>query len=189
MGVAIMGTGVATGEDRAEIAATAAINSPLLENASVDGARGVIINVTGGPDLTLAEVDAASKIVQGASHEDANIIFGAVEDPRMTGEVKITVIATGFNEARTAASPATQAATTTPVDLSTYTTDVRELEEPIAANGGRVVISRRPPVDLGLSGVSSGQLSDDAPGGAAEDGDDEAASPLDIPAFLRRREG
>ena len=104
MGMAIMGTGIATGEDRAKLAATAAISSPLLEDASVQGARGVIINVTGGPDLTLAEVSEASDIIYSAAHEDANIIFGAVVDPTMEGQVKITVIATGFDHNRAASS-------------------------------------------------------------------------------------
>ena len=76
---------------------TRPISSPLLEDASVKGARGVIINVTGGPDLSLIEVSEASAIIQEAAHEDANIIFGAVVDPQMEGKVKITVIATGFD--------------------------------------------------------------------------------------------
>src|SRR5215218_5162382 len=96
MGLAMMGTGVAEGEDRAIEAARRAISSPLLEGASVNGARGVIINVTGGPDLSLVEVSEASCIVQEAADEDANIIFGAVVDPALKGKVKITVIATGF---------------------------------------------------------------------------------------------
>ena len=96
MGLAMMGTGVADGENRAIEAAKRAISSPLLEGASVNGARGVIINVTGGPDLSLCEVSDASTIVQEAADEDANIIFGAVVDPALTGKVKITVIATGF---------------------------------------------------------------------------------------------
>ena len=96
MGFAIMGTGTAEGETRAMTAANAAISSPLLEDASVRGARGVIINVTGGSDLSLIEVSEASAIIQEAAHEDANIIFGAVVDPEMKGKVKITVIATGF---------------------------------------------------------------------------------------------
>src|SRR6187402_3078139 len=114
MGMAIMGTGIATGEGRAMVAANAAISSPLLEDASVQGARGVIINVTGGHDLTLAEVSEASDIVYNAAHEDANIIFGAVVDPSMEGQVKITVIATGFDINRAAASPAAQATKVTP---------------------------------------------------------------------------
>ena len=95
MGFAIMGTGLAEGEERAMDAANLAISSPFLEDASVSGARGVIINVTGGPDLSLVEVSEASAIIQEAAHEEANIIFGAVVDPKMAGKVKITVIATG----------------------------------------------------------------------------------------------
>src|SRR4029450_1192890 len=97
MGLAIMGTGMSEGDDRAMKAANAAISSPLLEDASVKGARGVIINVTGGQDLSLVEVSEASAIIQEAAHDEANIIFGAVVDPRMEGRVKITVIATGFD--------------------------------------------------------------------------------------------
>src|SRR5438067_9609662 len=96
MGLAVMGTGVAEGPDRPIEAARRAISSPLLEGTSVNGSRGVIINVTGGPDLSLVEVSEASLIVQEAAHEDANIIFGAVIDPSLNGKVKITVIATGF---------------------------------------------------------------------------------------------
>src|SRR3954464_6590238 len=96
MGLAMMGTGIAEGQDRAVEAARRAISSPLLEDASVKGSRGVIINVTGGPDLSLVEVSEASSIVQEAADEDANIIFGAVVDPALKGKVKITVIATGF---------------------------------------------------------------------------------------------
>jgi cell division protein FtsZ len=99
MGVAMMGTGMAEGDGRAMAAAREAVSSPLLEDSSVNGARGVIINVTGGPDLSLMEVGEASSIIQEAAHEDANIIFGAVVDPNLTGKVKITVIATGFDRA------------------------------------------------------------------------------------------
>src|SRR5687768_7261372 len=81
MGVAMMGTGIAEGENRAMLAAQRAISSPLLEDGSVTGARGVIINVTGGPDMSLMEVNEASCVIQEAAHEDANIIFGAVVDP------------------------------------------------------------------------------------------------------------
>ena len=98
MGVAMMGTGVAEGHGRAMQAAQKAVSSPLLEDGSVNGARGVIINVTGGPDLSLVEVSEASSIVQEAADEDANIIFGAVVDPALKGKVKITVIATGFEK-------------------------------------------------------------------------------------------
>ena len=97
MGVAMMGTGTSEGDGRAMQAAQRAVSSPLLEDSSVHGARGVIINVTGGPDLSLVEVNEASCVIQEAAHEDANIIFGAVVDPQLAGKVKITVIATGFD--------------------------------------------------------------------------------------------
>ena len=102
-GMAIMGTGRASGENRAVEAATAAISSPLLENISIDGATGIILNVTGGPELSLAEVNEASTLITEAAHEDAEIIFGAVIDETMGEEVRVTVIATGFG-----ADPAVQ---------------------------------------------------------------------------------
>jgi cell division protein FtsZ len=97
MGVALMGTGIARGDERAEEAARMAISSPLLEDLSIDGAHGVLINITGGPDLTLYEVNEASTLIQEAAHEDANIIFGAVIDESIPeGEIRVTVIATGL---------------------------------------------------------------------------------------------
>jgi cell division protein FtsZ len=101
MGFAVMGTATAKGERRALQAAQAAIASPLLEAGAIDGARGILINVTGSSSLRLAEVNEASTIIQSAAHEDANIIFGAVLDEKMKEEVKITVIATGFRSDRT----------------------------------------------------------------------------------------
>ncbi|HXE91256.1 MAG TPA: cell division protein FtsZ [Terriglobales bacterium] len=96
MGHAVMGTATAKGERRALEAAQKAIASPLLEEGAIDGARGILINITGSSTLRLAEVNEASTIIQTAAHEDANIIFGAVQDEQMKDEVKITVIATGF---------------------------------------------------------------------------------------------
>jgi len=118
MGLAIMGTGVGHGTNRAVDAAKLAISSPLLEDASVDGARGVVVNVTGGTDLTMIEVSEATSVIQEAAHEEANIIFGAVVDSSMKGEVKITVIATGFDDKNIATSNASAAKT--PVDLESY---------------------------------------------------------------------
>jgi cell division protein FtsZ len=105
-GMAIMGTGRARGDNRAIEAATAAISSPLLENISIDGATGIILNVTGGPELSLSEVNEASTLITEAAHEDAEIIFGAVIDESMGDEVRVTVIATGFglDPAQTTAS-------------------------------------------------------------------------------------
>jgi cell division protein FtsZ len=96
MGMALMGTGVASGENRAVEAAQKAISSPLLEDNTIQGARGVLLNITGGPDMTLYEIHEASSLIQSEAHEDANIIFGTVVDETMGDEIRITVIATGF---------------------------------------------------------------------------------------------
>lgn len=110
MGMALMGAGRATGENRAIEATQQAISSPLLEEATIQGAKGVLINITGGPDLTLFEVNAASSIIRESADDDANIIFGAVIDETLTDEMKITVIATGFD--KDTSSLGTTAATT-----------------------------------------------------------------------------
>ena len=94
-GTAIMGIGSATGEGRSVNAARAAITSPLLE-ASIEGARGILLNIAGGPDLGLFEVNEAAEIIHGVAHPDANIIFGSVIDEAMGEEVRVTVIAAGF---------------------------------------------------------------------------------------------
>jgi cell division protein FtsZ len=96
MGVALMGTGSASGEGRARLAARQAVESPLLEDVSIDGATGILINITGGPNMTLAEVTDACSLIQEAAHEDANIIFGSVIDDAMDEVLRITIIATGF---------------------------------------------------------------------------------------------
>src|SRR4051812_22668161 len=98
MGYAVMGTATASGQERAIEAAQKAIASPLLEAGAIDGARGILINITGSSSLKLAEVQEACSIIQGAAHEDANIIFGAVLDDKAKDAVKITVIATGFKD-------------------------------------------------------------------------------------------
>ncbi len=96
MGLALMGAASASGENRAVEAAQRAMSSPLLEDISIQGARGVLINITGGPDLCLYEVNEAAMMIQEEAHDDANIIFGAVIDEKMKDEIRITVIATGF---------------------------------------------------------------------------------------------
>jgi cell division protein FtsZ len=98
MGMALMGTGVAAGENRAVEAAQKAISSPLLEDNTIQGAHGILLNITGGPDMSLYEVNEASSLIQGEAHEDANIIFGTVIDENMGDEIRITVIATGFED-------------------------------------------------------------------------------------------
>ena len=98
MGLALMGTASASGENRAVEAAQKAISSPLLEDVSIHGAKGVLINITGGPDLALYEVNEAATMIQNEADDDANIIFGAVIDEQIKDEIRITVIATGFGE-------------------------------------------------------------------------------------------
>ena len=165
-------------------AANAAISSPLLEDASVKGARGVIINVTGGPDLSLIEVSEASAVIQEAAHEEANIIFGAVVDPKMEGRVKITVIATGFDRPVAAKTPAASAALT-PVDLQSYTSWRQETGERAAAAGGsRISFSRRAVLELPLPLPPA---ADGAPEPFVAGAEFEPVSPLDVPAFLRRQ--
>src|SRR5947209_20016739 len=152
MGMAMMGTGIAEGQDRAVEAARRAISSPLLEGASVNGCRGVIINVTGGPDLSLVEVSEASAIVQEAADEDANIIFGAVVDPNLEGRVKITVIATGF-VLPAATQSFTGSAAQTPIDMTMYAEQTRVRADPAmpaapSMAAPRLSINRRPLLDL-----------------------------------------
>ena len=98
MGKALMGSGTASGEMRAIEAAQKAISSPLLDEATVDGAKGILINITGGEDLTLLEINEAAMMIQENAHEDAHIIFGAVIDKQMEGQMRVTVIATGFED-------------------------------------------------------------------------------------------
>jgi cell division protein FtsZ len=167
MGFALMGTGVGKGEHRAVDAAQKAIASPLLEETSIEGARGVLINITGGGDLTLHEVNEAAGTVAEAADRDANIIVGAVVDESLGDEVRVTVIATGFDDSAAvpAAAPAAAAggAGTAP---SSRTVEMKNYR------GGNERSSpwRRPRVD-----------------GIRPDGADQMADDLDIPAFLRRQ--
>jgi cell division protein FtsZ len=213
MGVAMMGTGMAEGDGRAMHAAQKAISSPLLEDSSVHGARGVIINVTGGPDLSLVEVNEASCVIQEAAHEDANIIFGAVVEPHLTGKVKITVIATGFDR-KTLGRGLPAPSVTTPVDMTNYTQHMNRqvdapaqvavsarartvqssadgsapmMQPPAVQHAGFVppslTVNRRPGIELSPSPASRG--------GATIVGSSEGSglehSQLDVPAFLRRQ--
>jgi cell division protein FtsZ len=168
MGYAVMGTADATGENRAVEAVQRAIASPLLEDASINGAQGILLNITGSAKLTLFEVHEASTIVQKAAAENANIIFGAVHDERMGDAVRVTVIATGIKadkmglKLRPATSPALRTAQQT-IKASMQRKIERPLPEPVAAPAPSPV---PPPPPLTV----------DVP-------DDD----LDVPAFLRRR--
>lgn len=189
MGVAMMGTAIADGHDRATAAATRAISSPLLEDVRVDGARGVIVNVTGGHDLSLMEVNESMSIIENAAHEDANIIFGAVVDPALEGRVKITVIATGFED-RSAA----HTTTVTPTDLTEFARVARTTPVPQSrvVQSPAVNIHRRPAIELPRAVAVGQTFAPSAEGPATPTGTtDEHGTPLfelDVPAFLRRND-
>ena len=177
MGMAMMGAATASGENRAVEAAQRAISSPLLEDVSIKGARGLLINVTGGSDMALYEVNEAASLIQEEAHEDANIIFGAVIDEKISDEIRVTVIATGFGELEKHPS-------------SRYSPSGAPLTTPIAAASTRAVDPMEPSVAVSSPSTPAGQ-----PGqvrmfpankpvrrmGLIVDD-----SSLDIPAFRRR---
>jgi cell division protein FtsZ len=158
MGMAMMGTGVGRGEHRALDAAHKAVASPLLDDSSIDGAKGVLINFTGGPDLSLHEVEEAARIVQEAANDEANIIFGAVIDQSLADEVRMTVIATGFPEKREALTPS-----------------------------GKVVDLPRASRASGLTSAGSWRRRSAELRADGDDGADGGGNDLDVPAFLRRQ--
>jgi cell division protein FtsZ len=158
MGMAMMGTGVGHGEHRALDAAQKAVASPLLDDTSIEGARGILINFTGGGDLAIHEVEEAARIVQEAAHEEANIIFGAVIDPTLQDEVRMTVIATGFTERKQEMSPA-------------KIVDLPRASRPSGPQPGAAAAWRR-------------RLAADV---RAEADDPLADADYDVPAFLRRQ--
>jgi cell division protein FtsZ len=191
MGVAVMGTGIADGPDRAVEAARRAVSSPLLEDASVDGARGVIINITGGTSLSIGEVNDASQIVFQAAHPDANIIFGAVVDPKLEERVKITVIATGFGDGQS--GKATRTGADTPVAIESYQTWYEEhrQSQPARESGAAtpsLPVRRRSVISIPAQAraVVNGSPAEPAPAEAADTDD---TTPFDVPAFLRRQQG
>ena len=189
MGMAIMGTGYGEGKDRSVEAANRAIASPLIEEARVEGARGVIVNITGGSDLSMLEVSQATTIIHEAAHEEANIIFGAVIDPAMEGKVKITVIATDF-EGLEDRGAAPSARSDTPVDLQQYA-HLRQEENAApmavaAAGGGGITMSRRASIEFSPALDPIDAAADDDPAGDEGKDAEEQPDPVPLPAFLRR---
>jgi cell division protein FtsZ len=178
MGMAMMGAASSSGENRAVEAAQRAISSPLLEDVSIKGARGLLINFTGGPDMSLYEVNEAASLIHEEAHEDANIILGAVIDDRLTDEIRVTVIATGFGELErnslsskysssgTAITTPMMASATRPVDAS----EVRPINAQSTASTAPPIRSFAPSRPVRKLGM----IVDD--------------STLDIPAFKRRGE-
>ena len=149
MGMAMMGAATASGENRAVEAAQRAISSPLLEDVSIKGARGLLINVTGGSDMALYEVNEAASLIQEEAHEDANIIFGAVIDDAMSDEIRVTVIATGFGDldrgSSSRYSPSGAPVTTPIAAASTRPVDPMEVKQPapVAAGGSGADVPRQ----------------------------------------------
>ena len=179
-GLAVMGTGVGHGETKSIDAAKQAISSPLLEDATVEGSRGVIINITGGNDLSLAEVYEATSVIHESAHEDANIIFGVVIDHDVEDAVKLTVIATGVGGPDAGTSRGDRASADTPIDMQQYADwkdDAQGSGEP-----PRESPLRRPPVITLPVPDSSESGRRGVPG---EDPAPEAE--LEVPVFLRQR--
>jgi cell division protein FtsZ len=194
MGYAVMGTATAAGEHRTVEAAQRAIASPLLEAGAIDGARGILINITGSNSLKLAEVQQACTIIQSASHEDANIIFGAVLDEKMKDAVKITVIATGFKEEDI--GRVRRHETCDPVILSREVSRRRDpFREPEPVAEPEPVFVPEPAFEPDPAPVAFQDLAtDNAPHAEVISLDAMRSAPpsyqvedLDIPAFLRKR--
>ena len=175
MGYALMGTAVASGENRAVEAANRAIASPLLEDTSIQGAKGILINITGSSDLMLHEVHEASSIIHQAAHEDANIIFGAVLNDEMKDAVKITVIATGFRSETVGGLGIAPVAST--VAKATQPPEEAPPSSPPPVRTAPPMPA--PPLPKGQSARRE-ELVHQVGGEFAEDD-------LDVPAFLRRK--
>jgi len=178
-GSALMGTGIGRGENRAIEAAQQAIASPLLDNVSVSGATGVLVNITGGADLTLGEVHQINEIIHDAVGEEAEIIFGAVHEPAMQGEIRVTVIATGFDRPQAAATVPPSNLITTP--------------SPIVR--GAPVIPLRPPRGNGATRNPLGEVprrntpTSNPPVTPERDrsSPEQDLSDMEIPTFIRRQ--
>ncbi len=210
-GVALMGTGIGRGDNRAVDAARAAISSPLLEDLSIDGARGVLINITGGPDMTLFEVNEASMLIQESAHEDANIIFGAVIDENVPeGEIRVTVIATGLEDERARRNVPEESTHRTSRPLRADQLEIENVtsmrSQTVASRAGNSEVERAPgPVasasdrvrepappdmeELAQSGINfESPFEDeyDEPAFIRRRGQDRSDEDREVPAFLRR---
>jgi len=206
MGMAMMGASSASGENRAVEAAQRAISSPLLEDVSIKGARGLLINFTGGPDMSLYEVNEAASLIHEEAHEDANIILGAVIDERLTDEIRVTVIATGFGELErnslspkyspsgTAVTTPIMASSTRPVDAS----EIRPMSSQAPSSSAppiRTFLPNRPVRKMGMIvddntlDIPAFKRRGDTPGLDEKLEPERLAEPdekLDVPTFLRK---
>ncbi|HEY9130111.1 MAG TPA: cell division protein FtsZ [Dyella sp.] len=169
MGMAMMGSGTARGDDRAQAAAEAAINNPLLEDVNLNGACGILVNVTAGPNLTMREFDEIGRVIHDFASEDATVVIGTSLDPEMQDDVRVTVVATGLNRA---------AASRQPVRQPTQQVEMRQRPRPVVlrTGTGNEVVDYAQPEGMVVS-------RDAAPAKSA----DPSFDYLDIPAFLRRQ--
>jgi cell division protein FtsZ len=196
-GMALMGTGRSSGPNRAVEAMQAAISSPLLEDVTLDGAMGLLVNITGGASLTLHEVNEAVSMAQASADPDANIIFGSVVDERMDGEVKITVIATGFARAE-GARPRGASPRQATLPVSSVVAARREAPSPLPAATRQVAEPRAMPArPVTTRAVAPPPDEEPAPASRPRTAPVRAAREVtpyqageedqyDIPAFLRR---
>lgn len=168
MGDALMGSGTATGENRAIEAAHAAISSPLLEGISISGAQGVLVNVTGGPTMSLVEVDEAVSVIHEAAGEEANVILGAVIDENLGEEMMVTVIATGFNKKGTVGVRVVKQMTKAFERIPSNIHDHQKLDEPAFMRKG---------IDISLNPYKNDE---------AESSRSESNADVEKPAFLRK---
>ncbi len=202
MGYAVMGTAMRSGDNRAIAAAQAAMASPLLEDGAIDGARGILINISGSSSLKLSEVNAASTLIQSAAHEDANIIFGAVLDETMGDDVKITVIATGFRQDRPKGSDKSASASlntpkparppAAPTEKPRFASEMEEDWSPAPSSSGSSVRS-----EFAAPAIAEWRSEPESPSSFNADSAERARTfepeapvhredELEIPAFLRR---
>ncbi|MES2141588.1 MAG: cell division protein FtsZ [Pseudomonadota bacterium] len=162
MGMAMMGTGIGSGEDRARLAAEAAIASPLLEDIDLAGARGVLVNITAGPDLSIGEFEEVGEVIKGFTSEGATVVVGTVIDPEMSDELRVTIVVTGLGTVYSA-----QGGTVSLARAADGSLDYHQLERPtVLRKQGTGVPLTKPPVDSSATDIEY----------------------LDIPAFLRRQE-
>jgi cell division protein FtsZ len=173
-GAALMGTGIGRGDNRAMEAAQQAISSPLLDNVSISGATGVLLNVTGGPDLSIGEVSAIADVIHDAAGDDAEIIFGAVQEPSMQGEIRVTVVATGFDRSASQATPSRSRVTpgtpVIPIDGARPRPVIGSAYQVPPASAGGAAAARRP-----------------APQPAPDRRPQADVDDLEIPTFIRRQ--
>jgi len=167
MGLAMMGTGVASGEDRATEAAEKAIRSPLLDDIDLTGARGILVNITGGPELGLGEFAQVGEIVEEIASETATVVVGTSIDPEMTDEIKVTVVATGIGRAFECEKPMKVVDNT--AKQADGQVDYRQLDRP--------TVMRNKPVEEKVEAGSVAKVA----------GGEDSIEYLDIPAFLRRQ--